>query len=117
MVKAGWPEGRKGRMLRSLTRWIGYGLLAAAMLLGVVDGARSISASTLETTPLGTAVVWLFPRQFQGLDAFISRTLHPLLWDPVLLKLLLLPAAGVFFVVGGLCLILGRKPPEAALGG
>ncbi len=104
-------------MLRTLTRWMGYLLLAAAMALGVYDGARSIAGARLEATPLGTVAFWLFPKHFPILEPAVTRHVHPLLWDPVLLNLFLLPAVAVLFVLGGLALHLGRRPPQAAVGG
>jgi hypothetical protein len=103
-------------MFRTLVRWIGYAFLAAGMALGVVDGARSISASALDATPLGSAALWLFPRHFPILEPAVTRHLHPLLWDGVLLNLFLLPAALVLFLAGGLFMLLGRKPAEPGFG-
>jgi hypothetical protein len=103
-------------MLRTLTRWVGYLLLAAAMGLGVYDGARSIAGSGLEATPLGTAALWLFPRHFPILEPAVTRHLHPLLWDPVLLNVFLLPAVVVLFVLGGLALYFGQRPRQPVTG-
>jgi hypothetical protein len=96
-------------MLRALVRWTGYALLALALGLGVLDGARSISTSSFEAMPLGQAALWLFPRHFPILEPAVSRHIHPFLWDPVLLNLFLLPAALVAFVLGGVLLALGRR--------
>jgi hypothetical protein len=104
-------------MLRTFYRWTGYALLAAAMTLGIIDGARSISASMIDATPLGSAALWLFPRHFPILEPAVTRHLHPALWDPVLLNLFLLPAALVLFVAGGFCLFFGRKADEPVLAG
>jgi hypothetical protein len=103
-------------MLRNLIRWAGYALLAAAMGLGIYDGARSISVSGLETTPLGGLAFWLFPRAFPILEPAVTRHVHPLLWDPVLLNLFLLPAVVVLFVLGGVLMALGRPARPAPLG-
>jgi hypothetical protein len=103
-------------MLRTLTRWMGYLLLAAAMGLGIYDGARSIAGAGLEATPLGAAAFWLFPKHFPILEPAVTRHVHPLLWDPVLLNLFLLPAALVLFVLGGIALFLGQQPRRAVAG-
>jgi hypothetical protein len=108
--------GTARTMLRTLIRWMGYGLLAAAMALGVLDGARSISVSSFEATPLGAAALWLLPRHFPLLEPAVTRHLHPVLWDPVLLNLLLLPAAAAAFGLGGLLLALGRPARPSAIG-
>jgi hypothetical protein len=102
-------------MLRTFARWIGYALLAAAMALGIIDGARSISMSALDATPLGAALFWLFPRHFPILEPAVTRHLHPILWDPVLINLLFLPAVLVLFALGGLLMLLGRPPAEPVL--
>lgn len=102
-------------MLRTLLRLTGYGVLAAAMAVGLYDGARSVSVSGLEVTPLGAAAFWLFPRQFPILEPAVARHLHPLLWDPVLINFLLLPAVLVLFLLGGLLLVAGRPPRPAAI--
>ncbi|MGL4242147.1 MAG: hypothetical protein ACRCTI_13650 [Beijerinckiaceae bacterium] len=103
-------------MLRNLIRWTGYALLAAAMGLGVYDGARSLSVSGLATTPLGSVAFWLFPKQFPILEPAITRHVHPFLWDPVLLNLFLLPAVLVLFILGGVMLALGREREPEAVG-
>ncbi len=104
-------------MIRNLIRWTGYLLLGAAMVLGVVDGVRSISASMLDTTSLGALSFLLFPKHFPILEPAITRHVHPFLWDPVVLNLLLLPAALVLFVLGGLLMALGRPKPPTPIGG
>ena len=43
-------------MLRFLSRFLGFWLVAAAVVMGVVDGAKSIAASAVVTTSL--AEVW-----------------------------------------------------------
>jgi hypothetical protein len=100
-------------MLRTAMRWMGYGMLALAMAVGVFDGARSISISSATATPLGTLAFWLFPRHFPMLEPAITRHIHPALWDPVVITLLLVPAVIALFVAGGLLLMLGqhRRPP------
>ena len=42
-------------MLRFLARFLGFWLVAAALVTAVVDGAKSIAASALVTTPLSEA--------------------------------------------------------------
>jgi hypothetical protein len=104
-------------MLRIATRWMGYALLALAMIVGVFDGARSISISSVTTTPLGTLAFWLFPRHFPMLEPAVSRYLHPALWDPVVVSVLLTPAVIALFVAGGVLLALGQHRKPAAIGG
>jgi hypothetical protein len=95
-------------MLRFLLRWFGYAALAAAMILGVFDGARSISISGLALTPLGDAALWLLPRHYPQLEA--AARLYPGLWDPVLAGFFQLPGAAVLFAAGGLLMLVGQRP-------
>jgi hypothetical protein len=102
-------------MLRNAVRLTGYAMLAAAMALGVHDGARSISASGLETTPLGALALWLLPRHFPIFEQAVALHAHPLLWDPVLRTVLLVPAVAALFAMGGLMMALGRPAEPPAL--
>jgi hypothetical protein len=103
-------------MLRIATRWMGYTMLAVAMIVGIFDGARSISISSITTTPLGTLAFWLLPRHFPMLEPAISRYLHPALWDPIIVSVLLTPAVIALFVTGGILLALGQHRRPDALG-
>jgi hypothetical protein len=99
-------------MLRFLARAIGLVLIAAGFVGLVVDATRSIANGSVQFKPLGELAFQLFPRSFPVLEPAITRHVHPWLWDPVLLNLLLLPAAVVGFVLGALLLWLGQKPAE-----
>jgi hypothetical protein len=112
-----WAGARRtGRdMWRTTIRWSGYILLAVAMGLGILDGARLIAAPGMDATSIGDAVLWLMPREFALIEPFVSQSLHPLLWDPLLKSLLSWPAMPVLFVAGGLFLVLGRPSAPAAI--
>lgn len=99
-------------MLRFASRLAGFLLVAAAFVGFVVDGARTIANAELAFTPLGQVLFRLFPEHFPILEPAITRHVHPLLWDPVLLNVLLAPAAVVACILGALLLWLGRTPPE-----
>ncbi len=99
-------------MFRFLARFLGLALLAAGFVGLVIDGTRSIANNAVSLTPLGEVAFRLFPRSFPLLEPAVTRHVHPFLWDPVLLNLLLLPAGLVAFALGALLLWLGRKPPE-----
>jgi hypothetical protein len=99
-------------MLRFLARAIGLVLIAASFVGLVIDATRSIANGAVQFTPLGELAFQLFPRSFPILEPAVTRHIHPWLWDPVLLNLLLLPAAAIGFVLGVLLLWLGQKPAE-----
>lgn len=99
-------------MIRFVVRLLGLVLVAAGFVGLVVDGTRSIANSTLTFTPLGELGFTLFPKAFPLLEPAVTRHIHPALWDPVLLNVLLLPASVLGFALGALLLWLGQKPAE-----
>jgi hypothetical protein len=99
-------------MFRFVARFVGLILIASGFVGLVIDGTRSIANSALSFTPLGEVAFRLFPASFPLIEPAVTRHLHPLLWDPVLLNLFLVPASVLGFVLGALLLWLGRKPEE-----
>lgn len=102
-------------MLRFLVRLMGYAAVAAGFVALVVDGARSIANGIVQVTALGETLSGLFGARYQALQPAVERNIHPLLWDPVLLHLMLAPTALVALVLGFLLLRLGR-PPRREIG-
>ncbi|WP_158810802.1 hypothetical protein [Beijerinckia sp. L45] len=96
-------------MLRLVFRLIGFLCLAVAFAALIVDGTRSIAAGTPAILPLGGTVSALAPDLFVRLHTGIA-THAPLLWDPVLVTLLLLPAWLVIGVLGIVLVALTRRP-------
>jgi hypothetical protein len=99
-------------MLRFLSRFLGFWLVAGALVAAVVDGAKSIAASRLVTTSVGEA--------WTGIAAFVATeptAIAPLaapgLLDMPLQWLLSAPTVAVLGIVGAVFLILGakRRPP------
>lgn len=101
--------------MRFLFRFVGYLLLAGGFVSLVIDGARSIANSALLLTPLGETLFTMLGLRYLLFQPFIERRIHPLLWDPVLLNLTLLPTALVALVLGFLLVRLGT-PREAEIG-
>ncbi|MDB5572236.1 MAG: hypothetical protein JWN93_3419 [Hyphomicrobiales bacterium] len=102
-------------MFRFLVRTIGLLALAAGFASLVIDGTKSIAASSLLVTAFGETCFKLFPRTFPGLQPLIEQNVHPLLWDPFLLSVLLLPTWLVMGLLGLLLLWLAQ-PRAAAIG-
>jgi len=108
---------RADRMEFDVIRWIvrfaALLLLAGAFAASVIDGARSIAADQLSLTSVGAALYWAFPTKFPLAQAFVEKRLHPLLWDPVLVRILLAPAFLFLALLGGVLLYLARRraPP------
>jgi hypothetical protein len=96
-------------MLRLVFRFIGFLCLAVAFAALIVDGTRSIAVGAPAILPLGATMSALAPDLFVRLQTGIAA-LAPLLWDPVLVTLLLLPAWLVVGVLGVLLIALTRRP-------
>ncbi len=103
------------RVVRFLLRLFGYLLVAAGFVSVVIDGARSIANSAVQYTTLNLALSTLLGARMDALQPAIERGIHPALWDPVMLNLLLAPAALVAVLVGFLLVRLGT-PPEPGIG-
>jgi hypothetical protein len=99
-------------MIRLLVRFLGLMLLAAAFAALIIDGTRSIAASSLLLTPLGQTGMWLFPNKFPLLQPMIEKNIHPLLWNPILLFILRLPTWLGLGMVGVACLEIARRRPR-----
>jgi hypothetical protein len=103
-------------MFKTLIRWTGFAALAGAMGMGVIDAARSVAIGSVDLTTLTAVGEWLLPRQFPLLGPFVTANLHPLMWDPLLLRILALPAVPSLFVLGALLLFVARPPDPTAIG-
>jgi hypothetical protein len=104
------------RMLRLVIRLLGFLALAMGMAVGVYDGARIIADGAVSLTSLGAALMAAFPRLAAMIEPTAARTLHPLILDPVLVNILLLPAVLVLFAAGTLLLLIGRGQNGLAAG-
>lgn len=102
-------------MLRFLSRFLGLWLLAGALVALVVDGAKTIAAGAVVTTPLGQLWFSVSPETLNGAQAGIQRNVHPLLWDPVIQSVLLAPSFVVFGILGALLMLAGRRKREVKL--
>jgi hypothetical protein len=98
-------------LIRLLVRLLALAMLAGAFAAAVIDGARSIAASQLSITPMGVTVYWAFPGKLSLVQSTLER-IHPFLWDPILLDILLLPTWLVMSALGvGLFYLARRRPP------
>jgi hypothetical protein len=99
-------------MFRFLARLIGFLLVAAGFVGLVVDGTRSIANATLMFLPLGDVIAAMFPKVYPLIEPAVTRQIHPVLWNPILLNLFAMPASLLAFGLGVVLLWVGRKPPE-----
>jgi hypothetical protein len=99
-------------MLRFASRFLGFWLVAAAVVAAVVDGAKSIAASALVTTSVGEA--WTVIASVAAGDSGAVPLSPPWPLDLPLQWLLAAPAVVVLGALGAAFLILGakRRPPS-----
>lgn len=99
-------------MFRILLRLVGYLMLAGAFVTLVIDGTRSIAASSLLFLRIGEVLDRLAPSAQAGLKARLTA-LAPALWDPVAIHILAAPLALALLVLGVLLVLLvAEREPE-----
>jgi hypothetical protein len=96
-------------MIRFLLRTLGLLFLAAAFVLVVYDGTRSIAANALLYSRVDEIWSQLHATSLQQLQPFIEKNAPPWLWDPVATTVLNGPAIAVFGVIGIVLILLGRR--------
>ncbi|RST87753.1 hypothetical protein EJC49_03850 [Aquibium carbonis] len=97
-------------MIRFFFRFLSVVSLAVAVILAVIDATRSIAASELVLTPLGTSWFAVSPETLNLAQAVVQRHVFPALWDPILVTILTLPGFVVFLALALLFYMIGRRP-------
>lgn len=96
-------------MIKAIFRMLAFLLLAAGFVAAIMDGARSLANSTLDYARLGATALQVFGERYLLLQPAVERHVHPALWDPVLLNLMLLPTSLVLLVLGLVCHRIGQR--------
>jgi len=96
-------------MIRFLLRFLGLILLAAAFILVIYDGTKSIAANSISLTTVQALWTLVHPSSLAKLKPLIEPYAKGLLWDPVTVSLLAAPAWSLLGIAGILLLFLGRK--------
>ncbi|WP_353643565.1 hypothetical protein [Mesorhizobium sp. WSM2239] len=97
-------------MLRLLFRLLATLALAVAVIMAVLDATRTIAAEQLVLTPLATSWATVSPDTLEAARSFVQSRLHPLFWDPVLVRVLGFPGFAVFGALAFLFHAIGRRP-------
>ena len=95
-------------MFQFLLRATGLVLLAIALVFAILDITRSISASQFVVTALANTIDAMAPGVLSGWREGAS-SLHPLVWDPVVMTVLTLPTWLVVWFVAMVAMWLGQK--------
>ena len=96
-------------MIRFLFRFLGLILLAAAFILVIYDGTKSIAANSLYLTSARTLWELINAGSLAKLKPLLEPYAGGLLWDPVMLFILAAPSWSVLGLFGILLILLGRK--------
>jgi hypothetical protein len=98
--------------MRFFIRLIGFLCVAGGFVSLIVDGTRAIANGVWTPTPFGDVVQRAFPKTFSLIEPAITRHVHPLLWDPILVRLFMAPTFAVSLVFGLVLMILARRRQE-----
>jgi hypothetical protein len=96
-------------MIRFLFRFIGLICLAAAFILVIYDGTKSIAANNLYFTSVRTLWELFNAGSLAKLRPLIEPYAGGILWDPGLVAILAAPSWGLLGGFGILLLLLGRR--------
>lgn len=96
-------------MIRFLFRFLGLILLAAAFILVIYDGTKSIAGNSLTLTTVQALWELINAGSLAKLKPLIAPYAGGLLWDPLTVAVLAAPAWSLFGVAGILLLFFGRK--------
>lgn len=96
-------------MIRFLFRLIGVLCLAAAFILVIYDGTKSIAGDALSLTSVRALWDLINAASLARLKPLIEPYAHGLLWDPLMLTFLKAPSWSVLGVLGIILILLGRK--------
>jgi len=96
-------------MIRFLFRFLGLICLAAAFILVIYDGTKSIAGSRLTLTSVRALWELINAGSLTKLKPLIEPYAGGLLWDPVMLFILAAPSWSVLGLFGILFILVGRR--------
>jgi hypothetical protein len=96
-------------MIRFLLRFVGLLCLAAAFILVIYDGTKSIAGNALSLTSVRALWELINAASLAKLEPLIRPYAGGLLWDPGMVTLLSAPAWGMLGFFGIVLLVVGRR--------
>jgi len=96
-------------MIRFLLRFIGLICMAAAFILVIYDGTKSIAANALFLTSARTLWELVNAASLAKLRPLLEPYAGGILWNPVMVSILAAPSWSLLGGFGILLLVLGRK--------
>lgn len=95
--------------MRLILRVLGTWLVATALILGVVDGTKSLAANTLVATSFAEAWTWVHAESLGAVRAFIESRLFGPMLETVADAVFSAPAWLVLAIPGLLLAWMGRS--------
>lgn len=96
-------------MIRFVFRLLAALVLAAAVVMAVLDATRTVAAGALVMTPLGESWSAAFPASLAAIETLLQAKVQ-WLWDPVILTMLKLPGFAILGLFAFLLYAIGHKP-------
>jgi hypothetical protein len=97
-------------MIRFLFRSVGFLAIAAAFLLVIYDGTKSIAANAVFITSVRGLWDTINAASLASLRPLIETNFGPYAWDPVFTGFLNTPSWAAIGIFGVILILLGRKP-------
>jgi peptidoglycan/LPS O-acetylase OafA/YrhL len=96
-------------MIRFLLRVIGLFCLAAAFILVIYDGTKSIAANAVFLTSVRDLWMLINGASLAKMQPLLSPYASGILWDPGAMTILSAPSWALLGVFGILCILAGRR--------
>jgi hypothetical protein len=96
-------------MIRFLFRSIGFFALAAAFLLVIYDGTKSIAGNAVFVTSVRALWETINATSLQSLRPLIQTRLGPWAWDPAFVAFLNAPSWAILGGLGVIFILMGRR--------
>ena len=96
-------------MIRFSLRFVGLLSLAAAFILVIYDGTKSIAGNAVAITTVRGLWETLNAASLQSLRPLIENSVGRFAWDPVFTGFLVTPSWAVLGLFGIVLILLGRK--------
>jgi hypothetical protein len=92
-------------------RFLASVLLLVAVIAAIYDGTRKLESREGEFTMTSLGEQWskVAPISYKNAQAAVRRYTHPLVWDGLIQRLLLLPTWAVFGSLGLVAAYAGRR--------
>jgi hypothetical protein len=94
-----------------LLRFLASVLLLVAVIAAIYDGTRALENRGAEFTMTSLGEQWskVAPISYKNAQGAVRRYTHPLVWDELIQRFLLLPSWAVFSALGLVAAYAGRR--------